>query len=185
MTVYKTTDIGYGLPDMIDSFYVKVIHTRNNDTLGLYKFSITGLQAYIDLQPATGDKLYVQGFISDSTIFRNFDTFPDTGFAEILVLPSTVNVEDFNNPLAFSLNQNYPNPFNPTTTIKYSLPVRGKIRLFVYDALGREVRKLVDEEKEAGKYEIEFDAEGLPSGIYVYRLSTGEKVVSRKMILLK
>jgi photosystem II stability/assembly factor-like uncharacterized protein len=85
----------------------------------------------------------------------------------------------------YSLSQNYPNPFNPNTTISYSLPIRGIVQLIVYDVLGREVRKLVDEEQEAGKYEIEFDAEDLTSGIYVYRLSAGERVMSKKMILLK
>jgi hypothetical protein len=85
----------------------------------------------------------------------------------------------------YSLAQNYPNPFNPTTTINYSLPAQGKVRLIVYDALGREVRKLVDEEKTAGTYNIEFNAEGLASGMYFYRLSAGEMVISKKMILLK
>ncbi len=88
-------------------------------------------------------------------------------------------------PAGFGLSQNYPNPFNPSTTISYSIPVQGKVRLIVYDALGREVRKLVDEEKDAGNYNIDFNADGLASGIYFYRLSAGERVISKKMILMR
>jgi photosystem II stability/assembly factor-like uncharacterized protein len=85
----------------------------------------------------------------------------------------------------FTLLQNYPNPFNPSTRISYSIPAHGKVLLKVYDALGREVSKLVDEEKAVGNYEIEFNADGLASGMYFYRLSAGDIVISKKMILLK
>ncbi len=85
----------------------------------------------------------------------------------------------------YSLAQNYPNPFNPSTTISYSIPVQGKVRLIVYDALGREVRKLVDEEKDAGNYKIEFNADGLASGIYFYRMWTPAVTITKKLILLK
>jgi photosystem II stability/assembly factor-like uncharacterized protein len=93
----------------------------------------------------------------------------------------------------FSLSQNYPNPFNPVTKIKYSIPyVETRhasslqiVTLKIYDLLGREVATLVNEEKPAGEYEVEFDAGILPSGIYFYQLKAGQYSETKKMILLK
>jgi len=100
---------------------------------------------------------------------------------------STTSVDEGEEVIAesFILNQNYPNPFNPTTTINYSLPVTGFVTLKVYDVLGNEVRTLVKEEKSAGSHKAEFRADGLTSGIYFYRLQSGDFVESIKMILLK
>ena len=88
-------------------------------------------------------------------------------------------------PIEYSLTQNYPNPFNPTTTINYSLKTAGEVTLKVYDMLGTEVASLVNEYKEAGNYSVEFNASDLPSGMYVYRLSTSNFVDTKKLILLK
>jgi hypothetical protein len=88
-------------------------------------------------------------------------------------------------PFAFTLEQNYPNPFNPSTKIKYQLPVTGFVNLKVYDVLGNEVATLVDEEKSAGSFDVEFNAFGLPSGIYFYTLNAANYIQTRKMILLK
>ncbi|TAK51756.1 MAG: T9SS type A sorting domain-containing protein [Bacteroidetes bacterium] len=88
-------------------------------------------------------------------------------------------------PTAFALKQNYPNPFNPTTRIVYSVPGESKIRLEVYDMLGRSVATLVDEVKQAGEYAATFDGAGLPSGIYVAKLSSDEILLVRKMMLVK
>jgi photosystem II stability/assembly factor-like uncharacterized protein len=85
----------------------------------------------------------------------------------------------------FSLSQNYPNPFNPTTNLQYAIGSRQFITLKVYDILGREIATLVNDEKPAGEYEVEFDGAGLPSGIYFYQLKAGEYIETRKMILLK
>ena len=76
-------------------------------------------------------------------------------------------------------------PFNPDTTIKYSVPSSNRVSLKVYDILGNEVATIVNEYKPAGSYEVEFDASGLPSGIYFYKLQTGPFVKMKKMILLK
>jgi len=73
-------------------------------------------------------------------------------------------------PEQFSLEPNYPNPFNPQTTLAFDLPVRSRVRLQVFDVLGREVARLVDGRRPAGRYEVSFDATGLPSGVYIYRL---------------
>jgi hypothetical protein len=88
-------------------------------------------------------------------------------------------------PARFILHQNYPNPFNSNTLVHYQLPTAGHVLLEVYDILGHVVRTLVVERKPAGEYDIRFDGSGLPSGVYVYRLTAGPWVGSRKMILMK
>jgi hypothetical protein len=88
-------------------------------------------------------------------------------------------------PQDFLLEQNYPNPFNPTTTIRYGLPQRSLVTLAVYNTLGQEVATLVNGEKEAGYHEVVFDASGLASGVYLYRLTTGSFSEMRKVLLLK
>ncbi len=88
-------------------------------------------------------------------------------------------------PTEFSLNQNYPNPFNPSTSIQYRVPSISNVSLKVYDILGNEVAILVNEEKPAGSYEVEFDAKALTSGIYFYKLQAGSFVETKKMSLLK
>ena len=85
----------------------------------------------------------------------------------------------------YSLRQNYPNPFNPATTITYQIPERSFVTLKVYDILGNEVATLVNEEKPAGSYEVEWNALSLPSGIYFYQLRANNFIESKKMILLK
>jgi hypothetical protein len=88
-------------------------------------------------------------------------------------------------PKEFSLMQNYPNPFNPSTIISYQLPNDGFVSLKVYDLLGNEITTLVNDEKEAGKYEVIFDASVLPSGVYFYTLRAGNFVNTKKMMLTK
>ncbi|MBT8380457.1 MAG: T9SS type A sorting domain-containing protein [Ignavibacteria bacterium] len=87
--------------------------------------------------------------------------------------------------ISYSLEQNHPNPFNPATTIKYQIPERSFVSLKVYDILGNFVTQLVKAEKQSGFYEIEFDASGLTSGIYIYQLKANEFVETKKMLLLK
>ena len=86
---------------------------------------------------------------------------------------------------SYSLSQNYPNPFNPSTIISWQAPVAGYNILKVYDELGSEVATLINEELPSGNYEVEFDATGLTSGIYFYRLQSGEFTETKQMILLK
>ena len=88
-------------------------------------------------------------------------------------------------PTKFALQQNFPNPFNPSTLISYQLPVGGNVTLKVFDLLGCEVATLVNEDKSAGKYEVEFNAENLHSGVYFYRIQAGKYVSTKKMILMK
>jgi hypothetical protein len=96
-------------------------------------------------------------------------------------------------PLTFTLAQNYPNPFNPSTVIRYAVGHGGDAapksavwtRLYVFDVLGRQVAALVDEPKEPGNHEVRFDAAGLATGIYFYRLAAGGFVETRKMVLMR
>lgn len=107
-----------------------------------------------------------------------------------------MNILDFNNPtnivtkteeypLQYYLSQNHPNPFNPTTTIEYSLPSYEHVKIEVYDLLGREIITLVDEDKLAGSYKVEFDGSGLTSGIYFYKLQAGRYTEAKKLLLIK
>jgi hypothetical protein len=98
-----------------------------------------------------------------------------------------IGVKDNSNelPVKYSLQQNYPNPFNPSTIISWQSPVGSHQTLKIFDVLGNEIATLVDEYKPAGRYEVEFNAEKLSSGIYFYQLRDGEYVNTKKMILLK
>lgn len=88
-------------------------------------------------------------------------------------------------PTVFALSQNYPNPFNPTTVISYQLPATTKVALTIYDVLGREVVKLVNEEQTAGRKEVQWNAKVASSGIYFYRLTAGNFIETKKMVLMK
>jgi hypothetical protein len=89
------------------------------------------------------------------------------------------------NPTQFLLSQNYPNPFNPSTKISWLSPISGWQTLKVYDVLGNEVATLVNEYKQAGSYEVEFNGQNLSSGVYFYQLRAGEFIRTKKMLYLK
>jgi hypothetical protein len=101
-----------------------------------------------------------------------------------LVKPTAVQ-DNINVPAQFNLEQNYPNPFNPSTKISWQSPVGSWQTLKVYDVLGNEVVTLVNEYKPAGNYEVNFDASELASGIYLYKVQTGNFIDIKKMILLR
>ena len=109
-------------------------------------------------------------------------TMPDIGADEFKIVGI---IDEATPPTEFTLEQNYPNPFNPSTIISYQLPVSGDVTLKVYDILGNEITTLVDEYKPAGKFEVEFSASALPSGVYFYQLRGGSFIETKKMLLLK
>jgi hypothetical protein len=88
-------------------------------------------------------------------------------------------------PTEFHLGQNYPNPFNPSTVISYELPSINDVRLTVYDLVGREVATLVNATQAPGSYKVTFEGANLPTGLYLYRLSAGNFVQTRKMMIVK
>jgi len=98
---------------------------------------------------------------------------------------SEVVTVDFDVPRDFILSQNYPNPFNPSTTITYALPIQSPVVIKIYDLTGQEVITLVDEVKEAGTYEINFDALNFSSGVYIYQMRAGDFSSVKKMSVLK
>jgi len=101
----------------------------------------------------------------------------------ISLMTDVENVERI--PSNFSLSQNFPNPFNPSTIISYSVPKASFVAIKVYDLLGREVVTLVNEQKSVGNYQVEFNAKGLPSGIYFYKMDAGNFSETKKLLLLK
>ena len=106
------------------------------------------------------------------------------------ILPPRRIITDVNDPeptlpIAMELYQNYPNPFNPSTVISFNLPTQSKVKITVYNILGRQVSTLLDREMTAGNHEVEFDGSGLATGVYFYRLQTGESEHTRKMMLVK
>ncbi len=142
----------------------------------------------------------------DSTVLATMtfrvppDQFPTTVFDSTVLLtynttwnitnpPGGIVVNTENNttviPTVYNLYQNYPNPFNPSTTIKFDLPKATYTKLIIYDVLGREVIKLVDEKKNAGSYDVSWDAGNLASGTYIYKLEAGDYSSVKKMILVK
>jgi hypothetical protein len=98
---------------------------------------------------------------------------------------TSVETISSNLPMHFNLEQNYPNPFNPVTTIHYSIPKAASVKLQIFDILGRDVATLVNEKKEAGSYDVKFDASRLTSGVYFYRLEAGGFVETKKLVLIK
>jgi len=120
--------------------------------------------------------------LTDSTITDSSD-----GTFVIDIFPSVDDSTGISVPQEYSLYQNYPNPFNPSTIIKYQIPERGMVTIRVYDVLGNEIATLVNEEKPAGEYNIEFRIDNLElsSGIYFYQLKAGSFIQTKKMIVLK
>lgn len=108
-----------------------------------------------------------------------------TGSGTFCNAPVAVEIDTIIVPNKYELSQNYPNPFNPSTKIKYAIPASEFVTLKIYDVLGNEVAILVTEEKPAGNYEVNFNAKGLSSGIYFYRLQASSFVEIKKMIILK
>ena len=109
----------------------------------------------------------------------------DPGNWILKTLQGVTEVDDAAIPREYSLEQNYPNPFNPSTKINFKLPQKEFVTVKVFNILGKEVAILINEQKEAGKHEVDFDASGLNSGVYFYRIDAGTFVETKKMILMK
>jgi hypothetical protein len=119
---------------------------------------------------------------------RQTDTGGAVRISDGVKASGTVGVEEERRevlPEGYVLERNYPNPFNPVTVIGYQLARGGEIRLSVYDILGREVAVLATGRKAAGRYTVRFDGSGMPSGLYLYRLTTSESYLQQKMLLVK
>ena len=145
----------------------------------------------------TGQNVWNEPIDAGHQVFRFVITAPGThgyyciphqglGMVGTIVASPVNGVDDeVNQPEKFQLSQNYPNPFNPTTSIQYAISSRQFITLKVYNLLGKEIATLVNEEKSAGEYKVEFNGNNLPSGIYFYELKAGNITQTKKMMLLK
>jgi hypothetical protein len=131
---------------------------------------------YVDSVPNIIDFKYRLKVYSDGYLFWSQDS------VDILV---GIQHRHSQIPIEYSLDQNYPNPFNPNTTIEFDLPRASKATLVIYNILGEKVTTLVSDRLSAGSYSYEWDASGLASGVYLYRLQAGEYVETRKMILMQ
>ena len=112
----------------------------------------------------------------------NIFLWSDTFSVEIV---SRITNENYNLPQRFALHQNYPNPFNPITAISYQLSAVSNVELVIYTQLGQEIATLVSEKQQTGFHQVEWNASGIASGVYFYRLSAGEFVDVKKMVLLR
>jgi len=143
-------------------------------TNGKYTYSLN----YTAPPSAGTQTLYATGLPSTGS---GWNFAPD----KIITITSATGVEETSVPVQYSLEQNYPNPFNPVTIISYSIPEESFVSLKIYDLKGREMKSLVDEVKSAGIYKIAFDASGLSSGVYFYRIDAGKYTQTKKFVLLK
>jgi hypothetical protein len=164
---------------------------------GTYKLMDWRYISVTQMSPVTDSICTIQIVVQGDTIPGSEVNIPagfDTSYASLynfnaqITIPRLV-VNSVNNnpnsPYTFALHQNYPNPFNPTTKINYSVASRSIVSLKIYDILGREVTTLVNTEKNPGNYTINFDASKLASGIYLYKLTAGNYISTKKMVLLK
>lgn len=107
-------------------------------------------------------------------------------FDDLRIVKGTVDVEqEAQKPTSYSLSQNYPNPFNPETTIEFTLPVGSKVRLALYDILGREIKVLASGNYNAGKHQVKLNASNLASGVYFYKLEANDFISVKKLVLMK
>ncbi|MFT5141742.1 MAG: putative repeat protein (TIGR01451 family) [Thalassolituus oleivorans] len=137
---------------------------------------------FVDMDGANVTTVFYEptsGSLAAGTASAGF-TLMSVGAAATDIDPEVLEV-----PVSMALDQNFPNPFNPTTNISFELSESSKVRLAVYDVLGREMRVLSNSQLTAGRHEISFDASGLPSGTYLYRLDTAQGSFTRTMSLLK
>ena len=116
--------------------------------------------------------------------YKEVDGYEESGSFEFYINHVSANEVD-ETPLQIGLAQNYPNPFNPSTVIRYQIATHSNVELRVFDLLGREVAELVNDFRNAGNYQVSFDASHLASGVYLYRLTVGNEVLTKKMMLIK
>ncbi|MBN1634691.1 MAG: T9SS type A sorting domain-containing protein [Ignavibacteria bacterium] len=125
-------------------------------------------------------------FVSADTCFAIYcPTGPYDVWAASGCSGALINIKELGVPVQYALHQNYPNPFNPVTSIKFDIPINGFVNLEVYDVLGKKVATIINEVKTAGSYRVDFNATDLTSGIYFYRITSGDYTEIRKMILMK
>lgn len=177
-------------PDTLAAYYVERFGTH---TLIFKTYLTEEMQTYFGDLPETSIpvisniKFYAWGSeqMSGATI-PGWLTVDDVQITFAFTSTDVTSVEEENIlSQQFGLKQNYPNPFNPGTTIEFSIPTENHVKINIYDALGREVKTLIDQNLSAGNHSVILDASELTTGIYFYKLQSGNKTVIKKMNLLK
>jgi hypothetical protein len=163
----------------VSANYVARFNTQTNTWSTLGTGSSNGVNYYVYALAVVGSEVYVGGgFTQAGGVSANRVARWNSGTSRVEQLSPTA-------PKTFLLEQNYPNPFNPSTTIRYQLPVASEVKLEVYDVLGKKIATLVNERQSAGSYQVVWNASGLSSGTYFYRLQAGTFVETKKMIMVK
>lgn len=179
-------------PDDIDPNYGSEVllnyNTKRKDSL-TFRHAGVGYKGTFGSSSVNGAIVYIAFPLETVASLQEQQEF----FKSLLVyfdMMTDVETEKSTAPVNYSLSQNYPNPFNPSTTIKYSIPAVGtkyasSVQLIVYDILGREVTTLVNKKQHAGNYQVTFNADTLPSGVYFARLTVGDFSKTISMMLIK
>ena len=182
------------LPQGLENFNDQYAHVDEDYYLYYYSNSTTsgktytkpaGKQYYADVLDTWNMTVTEKGIYSGTFTI----TWPSNQYIAVRIYNTNLISGNITNqktlPTEFSLSDNFPNPFNPSTTINYSIPQSSFVTLKMYDIIGREVATLVYEEKFPGNYEIKFNGENIPTGIYFYRMQAGNFTQTKKLILLK
>jgi hypothetical protein len=184
---YRLTSVGN------DELLVVILMYKNNSPIAAGESTFVGTgSAYVEfavnIEYFTGDipdsaHVTITSDGPDGSDVHAGTTFlvDDLSFSGIVNSVQTVSTT----PSSFALEQNYPNPFNPSTTIRFSLASESPVQLSVYNLIGQEVARPVEERKAAGVYAVQFDASALPTGMYVYRLRAGDYTMARTMTLVR
>ena len=177
------------------NFKVELVKANTNQVIGTFDnitYNENNLEKYanidyeVDCSGITAGEYFLR-------LITSVNGNADYALANIVNDNTTLEKKNYNKvnftgneiPASYSLAQNFPNPFNPSTTIRYQLPENGMVTLKIYDILGSEVATLVNEQKAAGRYEVNFNASSLASGVYIYKIQAGDFSASKKLILLK
>jgi len=189
--LYKTTDGAESWTKLVDTLTGGAVDCSfTNESTGyliassnkIYKTTDAGLNFNIQIIPFSSEGFSQIKFIDEHTGY----VVGTPGLIMKTTSGGTTFINYFGEiPLKFGLDQNFPNPFNPSTSINFQVPKKSLVVLKVFDLTGREIQTLVNESMKMGTYSVNFNAYNLSSGVYFYRLSTDEFVLSRKMTLIK
>ena len=175
-----------------DTLFIVIAFYKNNNAIGggifhstanmnsYAQFNIPIIYVSSDVPDSAGVSISITPFLNSHSGSEFF--IDDLSFSGS---ETAVNGSNFQVPMAYEMKQNYPNPFNPSTTIEYKIPILSHVSLIVYDILGNQVASLVNEEKPAGNYSVNFNASNLTSGVYFYKIQAGNIVQTKKLIVLK
>jgi len=181
----KSISLVAGLPYFLITLVISIYPANLSSQNSAVRWSAFDMGFAISLSSNTMVKSAIgQGFVGT---IQQGNTRVESGFLADTLIRRTITtaIEEPWVPSAFLLRQNYPNPFNPSRTIPFNLPSKSFVSLKVYNLLGSEVTTIVSEEMSAGNYSRQWNATGVPSGVYFYRLHAGSSAEVKKLVLLR